>query len=260
MGPSSGPGSTLSRPRADHIAVSGPSSRPSKIVCIGRNYHAHAAELGNLVPDEPLIFLKPPSSVIDPGEPIVVPSGVGRVDYEGEIGILIGVPARFVPEEEAWGVVDGILPLNDVTARDLQQKDSQWSRAKGFDTFCPLGSVCPLGSDSPLGDSPLGDSPLGDSPLGSDSPLEPADFPELVLVTRVNGVERQRASASEMVFSVPKLISYISRIMTLEPGDVIATGTPEGIGALEPGDEVEVEIEGVGTLRNPVVGEEEGGA
>ena len=145
---------------------------------------------------------------------------------------------------------DGILPLNDVTARDLQQKDSQWSRAKGFDTFCPLGSVCPLGSDSPL----------GDSPLGSDSPLEPADFPELVLVTRVNGVERQRASASEMVFSVPTLISYISRIMTLEPGDVIATGTPEGIGALEPGDEVEVEIEGVGTLRNPVVGEEEGGA
>ena len=206
--------------------------------------------MGNVVPDEPLIFLKPPSSVIDPGEPIVVPSGVGRVDYEGEIGILIGVPARFVPEAEAWGVVDGILPLNDVTARDLQQKDSQWSRAKGFDTFCPLGSVCPLGSDSPL----------EDSPLGSDSPLEPNDFSGLVLVTRVNGVERQRASASEMVFSVPTLISYISRIMTLEPGDVIATGTPEGIGTLEPGDEVEVEIEGVGTLRNPVVGEEEGGA
>ena len=179
------------------------------------------------------MFLKPPSSVIDPGAPIVVPSGVGRVDYEGEIGIRIGVPARYVPEAEAWSVVDGILPLNDVTARDLQRRDDQWSRAKGFDTFCPLGSV---------------------------SPLEPADFPELVLVTRVNGVERQRAPASEMVFSVPMLIAYISRIMTLEPGDVIATGTPEGIGALEPGDEVEVEIEGVGTLRNPVVGEEEGGA
>ena len=195
--------------------------------------------MGSVVPDEPLIFLKPPSSVIDPGAPIVVPSGVGRVDYEGEIGIRIGVPARYVPEAEAWSVVDGILPLNDVTARDLQRRDDQWSRAKGFDTFCPLGSV---------------------SPLGSDSPLEPADFPELVLVTRVNGVERQRAPASEMVFSVPMLIAYISRIMTLEPGDVIATGTPEGIGALEPGDEVEVEIEGVGTLRNPVVGEEEGGA
>ena len=222
--------------------------------------------MGNVVPDEPLIFLKPPSSVIDPGEPIVVPSGVGRVDYEGEIGIRIGVPARFVPEAEAWGVVDGILPLNDVTARDLQRTDSQWSRAKGFDTFCPLGSASPLGdsplgSASPLGDSPLGsDSPLGDSPLGPDSLFDPADFPELVLVTRVNGVERQRASASEMVFSVPTLIAYISRIMTLEPGDVIATGTPEGIGALEPGDEVEVEIEGVGRLRNPVVGEEEGGA
>ncbi len=195
--------------------------------------------MGSVVPDEPLIFLKPPSSVIDPGAPIVVPSGVGRVDYEGEIGIRIGVPARYVPEAEAWSVVDGILPLNDVTARDLQRRDDQWSRAKGFDTFCPLGSV---------------------SPLSSDSPLEPADFPELVLVTRVNDVERQRAPASEMVFSVPMLIAYISRIMTLEPGDVIATGTPEGIGALEPGDEVEVEIEGVGTLRNPVVGEEEGGA
>ncbi len=195
--------------------------------------------MGNVVPDEPLIFLKPPSSVIGPGAPIVVPSGVGRVDYEGEIGIRIGVPARYVPEAGAWGVVDGVLPLNDVTARDLQRKDSQWSRAKGFDTFCPLGSV---------------------SPFGSDSPLEPDDFPELVLVTRVNGVERQRAPASEMVFSVPMLIAYISRIMTLDPGDVIATGTPEGIGALEPGDEVEVEIEGVGTLRNPVVGEEDGGA
>lgn len=228
---SSGRGSTLSRSRTDAIGASGAPSRPSKIVCIGRNYHAHAAELGNVVPAEPLIFLKPPSSVIDPGAPIVVPSEVGRVDYEGEIGIRIGAPARYVSEAEAWGVVDGILPLNDVTARDLQRKDSQWSRAKGFDTFCPLGSV---------------------------SPIEPADFPQLVLVTRVNGVERQRASASEMVFSVPMVIAYISRIMTLEVGDVIATGTPEGIGALEPGDEVEVEIEGVGTLRNPVVGEEPG--
>ena len=208
-------------------------SRPSKIVCIGRNYHAHAAELGNVVPDEPLVFLKPPSSVITDGEAIVVPSGVGQVDFEGEIGVLIGTTARRVSEEEAWGVVGGILPLNDVTARDLQRTDSQWSRAKGFDTFCALGAA---------------------------SPCDPDGFLDLRIVTRVNGVERQRASASQMVFRVPALIAYISRIMTLEPGDVIATGTPEGIGALEHGDEVEVEIEGVGVLRNPVVGEEDGGA
>ncbi len=231
--PSSEPGSTLSRPRIDAISTSGAPSRPSKIVCIGCNYHAHAAELGNVVPDEPLIFLKPPSSVITAGEPIIIPSGVGRVDYEGEIGISIGTTARHVSEANAWSVVDGIVPLNDVTARDLQRKDSQWSRAKGFDTFCAIGSVCPFHPDA---------------------------FLDLEIVTRINGVERQRAPASQMVFSVPTLIAYISRIMTLEPGDVIATGTPEGIGALEPGDEVEVEIEGIGVLRNPVVGEEDGGA
>ncbi len=208
-------------------------SRPSKIVCIGRNYHAHAAELGNSVPAEPLIFLKPPSSVIRAGAPIVVPSWVGRVDFEGEIGLEIGAVARHVTEADAWRVVAGILPVNDVTARDLQEKDGQWSRAKGFDTFCPLGST---------------------------SSVDPADFAELVLMTRVNGVERQRARASEMVFSVPRLIAHVSRVMTLEPGDIIATGTPEGIGALEPGDDVEVEIRGVGSLRNPVAGEEDGGA
>ena len=202
-------------------------SRPSKIVCVGRNYHAHAAELGNTVPDEPLLFLKPPSSVIADGEVIVVPSGVGQVDYEGEIGIVIGTTARHVSEDDAWGVVEGVVPLNDVTARDLQRQDSQWSRAKGFDTFCPIGSVYLC---------------------------DPAGFLDLVVITRVNGVERQRAPASEMVFSVPTLIAYITRIMTLEPGDVIATGTPEGIGGLEPGDEVEVEIEGLGVLRNPSAG------
>ena len=233
MAPLSAPGSILSRLRTDVISTPGAPSRPSKIVCVGRNYHAHAAELGSVVPDEPLLFLKPPSSVIATGEAIVVPSGVGRVDYEGEIGILIGRTARHVSEADAWSVVEGILPLNDVTARDLQRQDSQWSRAKGFDTFCSVGSV---------------------------HLCDPADFPNLVLVTRVNGVERQRAPASQMVFSVPTLIAYISRIMTLEAGDVIATGTPEGIGALEPGDEVEVEIEGVGVLCNPVVGEEDGGA
>ncbi len=223
------PGYTLSRQRIDIIGDSATSLRPPKIVCVGRNYPDHAVELGNVVPDEPLIFLKPSSSVIDPGMPIIVPSGVGRVDYEGEIGIRIGVSSRHVSELEAWDIVDGILPLNDVTARDLQMKDNQWSRAKGFDTFCPLGPV---------------------------SSVDPEDFPELVLITRVNGLERQRASASDMVFSASVLIAYISRIMTLEEGCIIATGTPEGIGPIEPGDEVEVEIEGLGIVRNPVIGED----
>ena len=189
--------------------------------------------MGNTVPAEPLLFLKPPSSVIADGEAIVVPTGVGRVDFEGEIGIRIGTAARHVSEDDAWDVVEGIVPLNDVTARDLQRQESQWSRAKGFDTICAIGSVYPC---------------------------DPVGFPDLVVLTRVNGVERQKADASQMVFSVPTLIAYITRIMTLEPGDVVATGTPEGIGGLQPGDEVEVEIEGLGVLRNPVVGEADGGA
>ncbi len=201
---------------------------PTKIVCVGKNFRAHAAELGSSVPSEPLIFLKPPSSIIAAGEPIVLPSGVGRVDYEGEIAVRIGMKARHVSEAEAWSVIDGILPLNDVTARDLQSKDDQWSRAKGFDTFCPIGSV---------------------------STISPDEFPDVTLVTRVNGVERQRAQASEMVFSIPCLISYITRIMTLEPGDIVSPGTPEGVGSLSPGDQVEVELEGIDILRNPVEGE-----
>ena len=201
---------------------------PTKIVCVGKNFRAHAAELGSSVPAEPLIFLKPPSSIIAAGEPIVVPNGVGRVDYEGEIAVRIGTRARHVSEADAWSVIDGVLPLNDVTARDLQAKDDQWSRAKGFDTFCPIGTV---------------------------SAVSPDDFPDVTLVTRVNGEERQRARASEMVFSIPFLISYITRIMTLEPGDIVSPGTPEGVGPLLPGDEVEVELEGLDVLRNPVEGE-----
>ena len=201
---------------------------PTKIVCVGKNFRAHAAELGSSVPAEPLIFLKPPSSIIAAGEPIVVPNGVGRVDYEGEIAVRIGTKARHVSEADAWSVIDGVLPLNDVTARDLQAKDDQWSRAKGFDTFCPIGTV---------------------------SAVSPDDFPDVTLVTRVNGEERQRARASEMVFSIPFLISYITRIMTLEPGDIVSPGTPEGVGSLSPGDEVEVELEGLDVLRNPVEGE-----
>jgi 2-keto-4-pentenoate hydratase/2-oxohepta-3-ene-1,7-dioic acid hydratase in catechol pathway len=204
------------------------SPSPSKILCVGKNFHAHAAELGSSVPSEPLIFLKPPSCLIASGEPIVMPRGVGRVDYEGEIAVRIGKRARHVSEAEAWSVIEGVLPLNDVTARDLQATDNQWSRAKGFDTFCPIGSM---------------------------STVSAADFPDVTLITRVNGEERQRAQASDMVFSVPVLIAYITRIMTLEPGDIVTPGTPEGVGPLSEGDEVEVELEGLDILRNPVEGE-----
>ena len=199
--------------------------RPSKIVCVGRNYVAHAAELGNEVPTEPLIFLKPPSALIRGGEAILIPPGVGRVDYEGEIGVLIGRRAFRVPESSALDHVAGIVPLNDVTARDLQKKDGQWTRAKGFDTFCPVGLPVPLGD---------------------------LDLEALSVVTRVNGQERQRGRADQMVFGISFLVAHISRIMTLEPGDLLATGTPEGIGPLAPGDEVEVEIPGVGRVVNPV--------
>jgi 2-keto-4-pentenoate hydratase/2-oxohepta-3-ene-1,7-dioic acid hydratase in catechol pathway len=201
---------------------------PTKIVCVGKNFHAHAAELGGTVPSEPLIFLKPPSSIIASGDAIVMPQGVGRVDYEGEIAVRIGTRARHVSEAEAWSVVDGVLPLNDVTARDLQKADDQWSRAKGFDTFCPIGTASTVSSE---------------------------DFPGITLVTRVNGEERQRAQASDMVFSIPNLIAYITRVMTLEPGDIVTPGTPEGVGSLSPGDEVEVELVGLDILRNPVEGE-----
>ena len=215
------------------MGPSDPGSRPSKIVCVGKNYHEHAAELGGTVPEVPIIFLKPPSSVIPSGAAIVAPAGVGEVHYEGEIAVRIGRTARHVSEGEAWDFVEGVLPLNDITARDIQRKDGQWSRAKSFDTFCPLGSVVPV-------------------------TLE--ELPSLSLATRVNGKERQRAQASDMVFPLPFLISFITRVMTLEPGDIVTTGTPEGVGALEPGDEVEVEISSVGTLHNPVVGERDIGS
>lgn len=205
--------------------------RPSKIVCVGRNYVAHAAEMGNDVPSEPLLFLKPPSALLQVGEPVVLPAGVGRVDYEGEIGVVIGRKASHVSEEDAWDYVEGIVPVNDVTARDLQRADNQWSRAKGFDTFCPIGDMVPLAD---------------------------VNLDDLSVVSRVNGGERQRAAVTDMVFSIPFLISYVSRIMTLEPGDLLATGTPEGVGPLAAGDVVEVEIPGLGTLTNPVVEREDG--
>jgi 2-keto-4-pentenoate hydratase/2-oxohepta-3-ene-1,7-dioic acid hydratase in catechol pathway len=199
-------------------------NRPGKIVCVGRNYVDHAKELGNEVPKQPLLFLKPPSAVVAPGEPIVLPPQSQQVEFEGEIGVVIGKRLRGASEQEARGAVRGVVALNDVTARDLQKSDGQWTRAKGFDTFCPIGAEAPA----------------------------PADLSTLTVVTRVNGQERQRGSASDMVFSVPMLLSYISQVMTLEPGDVVATGTPAGVGRLSPDDVVEVEVVGASKVSNPV--------
>lgn len=201
--------------------------RPSKIVCVGRNYRAHAAELGSPVPAEPLLFLKAPSALVGDGEAVVLPGVARRVDFEGEIGVVMGRRARAVDESEAWGRVGAVVPVNDVTARDLQRSDGQWSRAKSFDTFCPVGR-----------------------PVAARG-LDPAG---LEVVTRVNGKERQRGRTAEMVFSIPFLVAWTSRMMTLEPGDLLLTGTPAGIGPLGPGDVVEVEVPGVGAVRNPVRG------
>jgi 2-keto-4-pentenoate hydratase/2-oxohepta-3-ene-1,7-dioic acid hydratase in catechol pathway len=199
--------------------------RASKIVCVGRNYAAHARELGNEVPDRPLLFLKPPSSLIGDGDVILLPDESTRVEHEGEIGVVIGRRARAVAEAEALEAVAGYVPLNDVTARDLQKTDSQWTRAKGFDTFCPVGAL---------------------------HPADGVDWRALEITCAVNGLVRQRGSADSMVFGVPYLIAYISSIMSLEPGDIIATGTPEGVGPLADGDTVRVEITQVGRVENAV--------
>ena len=200
------------------------SARPGKIVCVGRNYVDHAKELGNEVPKEPLIFLKPPSSVIASGAPIVLPEQSNRVEFEGEIGVIVGSRLKFASEDEALRSIRGLIAVNDVTARDLQKSDGQWTRAKGFDTFCPIGE-------------------------------ESAALPDLnsiEVITRVNGEERQRGKSSDMVFSIPAILAYISRVMTLEPGDLVATGTPAGVGPLSAGDVVEVEIVGISKVSNPV--------
>lgn len=199
-------------------------NRPGKIVCVGRNYVDHAKELGNEVPKEPLIFLKPPTSVIRNGDSIVLPPESKQVEFEGEIAVIIGKRLRRVKSEEARGAVESVVAVNDVTARDLQRAESQWTRAKGFDTFCPIGEPA----------------------------NPPADFRDLEVVTRVNGEVRQRAKGSDMVFSVPDVLAYISQVMTLEPGDLVCTGTPAGVGKLSPGDEVEVEIVGVSRVKNLV--------
>jgi 2-keto-4-pentenoate hydratase/2-oxohepta-3-ene-1,7-dioic acid hydratase in catechol pathway len=198
--------------------------RPSKIVCVGRNYSAHARELGNDVPKEPLIFLKPSSSLIRDGESIRLPAVSKQVEYEGEIGVVIGEQLKKATPAQARRAVRGIVAANDVTARDLQKSDSQWTRAKGFDTFCAIGE------------------------MGA----APADLSSLTVTTRVNGEVRQQGRGSEMVFDIPAVLVYISQVMTLEPGDLVLTGTPEGVGTLAPGDVVEVEIAGVSRVSNPV--------
>ncbi|MEI2721020.1 MAG: fumarylacetoacetate hydrolase family protein [Gemmatimonadales bacterium] len=200
--------------------------QPSKIVCVGRNYAAHAKELGNEIPKNPMLFFKPPSALLEPGGTIVMPSVSQQVEYEAEIGVVIGRRASKVTAADAMQYVRGFTCGNDVTCRDLQKPDGQWGRAKGFDTFCPVGPVV----------------------------AEGLDWTTLEVIGRVNGEERQRAPVRDMIFSIPVLIEYISGIMTLEPGDLILTGTPEGVGRLHPGDVVEVEIPGVGILRNTVAG------
>ena len=199
-------------------------SRPGKIVCVGRNYRDHAKEMGNDVPKEPLIFLKPPSSVIGNGDAVVLPPQSSNVEHEGEIGVVIGKRLQRASSDEAAKAVQSIVAVNDVTARDLQRSDSQWTRAKGFDTFCPMGEPA----------------------------NPPLDLAALTVVTRVNGVERQRGKGSDMVFSIPDVLAYISQVMTLEPGDLVCTGSPAGVGKLSPGDEVEVEVLGLSRVRNPV--------
>lgn len=199
---------------------------PSKIVCIGRNYAAHAKELGNDPPKEPLLFLKAPSSVIGPGGAVVLPRESERVEHEAELGVVIGQRVRKVAREQALEAVYGYTCVCDVTARDLQKKDGQWTRAKGFDTFCPVGPWI-------------------------ETELDPTDLSVKCLV---DGAERQSGRTSQMIFDVPTLIAYVSSVMTLEPGDLLVTGTPEGVGPLLPGNKVTIAIEGIGELGVGVVG------
>ena len=198
---------------------------PSKIIGIGQNYRAHAAELGKAISEEPLMFLKPRSALLPNGGVIERPSGYDRVDYEGELGVVIGKRTKNVSRDDALEMVMGFTCVNDVTVRELQNKDGQWARAKGFDTFCPLGPRIVPG-------------------------LDPS---RLRITTRVNGTIKQDSTTADMIFDVQTLIAFCSAHMTLEVGDVIATGTPSGVGNLAVGDVVEVEIEGIGVLRNTVI-------
>lgn len=198
---------------------------PSKIVAVGLNYRDHAHELGMPAPEAPIIFLKPPTAVIGPGEVILYPAMSGRVDYEAELGVVIKDRVKRVLPDEALDHVLGYACANDVTARDLQKTDGQWTRAKSFDTFCPVGPWI-------------------------ETDLDPAD---LLVESYLNGERRQSSRTSQFIFKIDELISFISGIMTLEPGDLIITGTPPGIGPMKPGDEIEVRVEGIGSLRNRVI-------
>ena len=202
-----------------------PPSRPSKVICVGLNYKDHAEESNADLPEEPLLFMKPPSAIIGPGEGIIPAANSSRVDFEAELAIVMGRQAKNAAKEQALDYVLGYTCLNDVSARDFQMKDGQWTRAKGFDTFCPLGPAISTG-------------------------LDPSD---LAVQGILNGEVKQDSRTSFLIFNVPHLIEYISAVMTLEPGDVIATGTPAGVGPLNSGDTIEIRIENVGSLVNPVV-------
>lgn len=202
---------------------------PSKIVCVGRNYRDHAAELGNEAPKEPLLFLKPPSSLLPPGGTIRLPAVSRRVDYEGELGIVIARSCyKLKADEDVRPYIRGYVIVNDVTARDLQKSDGQWSRAKGFDTFCPVGPIVSDAIDPELG---------------------------VTVTTRLNGVIKQHDTTKDFIFNIATLLRYISAAMTLNRGDLVPTGTPAGVGPMQSGDHVEVEIDGLGLLRNPVLAE-----
>ena len=197
---------------------------PSKLVCVGLNYKDHAAEMKKVIPPEPLLFTKPPSSLLDPGGAILIPPGVGTIHYEAELAIVIGRRAHRVKAADAWDYVFGVTCLNDITARDIQNKETQYTRAKGFDTFAPLGPCIEIG--------------------GTRGPRMVEGF--------VNGERRQHSSTTNLIFPIEFLIEYITFVMTLEPGDIISTGTPSGVGAIVAGDVVSVKVEGVGELSNPV--------
>lgn len=215
----------------DDVRLVSPVIPRSKVVAVGKNYAAHAAEFNSTVPAEPLVFLKPNTSVIGPGEPIVYPPETTNLHFEAELAIVIGRICRRVPADRAAEVIFGYTVANDVTCRDLQAKDRQWSRAKGYDTFCPLGPWI-------------------------STHLSLAEVADLRIASTLNGEPRQESNTSLMVYPVPRLIEFITSFTTLLPGDVILTGTPEGVGPMLPGDSVSVSVEGLGTLTNPVVAED----
>ena len=200
------------------------SIKPTKIICVGTNYRGHAKELDMKIPEEPLIFLKPPSSLIYDSQEIIYPRGVERLDYEAELAVVIKETARKIGEKDVSRYILGYTCLNDVTARDLQKKDGQWTRSKSFDTFCPVGPVI-------------------------ETDIDPSD---VKVESYLNGGLRQSSSTRNLIFSVARLVSFISGIMTLLPGDIVSTGTPDGVGPMQPGDNIEIRIEGIGSLKNKV--------